>query len=125
MDWAAVSGERHVDDLDAAGRDAALLESNLRRPRTRPASSERTALTGRLSSPGSPDIVTVVAPAGYGKSTLLAQWAERSGMAVAWVSVEERDNDPRLLLSYIARALDAAQPLGELVFRALDSPASS
>jgi LuxR family transcriptional regulator, maltose regulon positive regulatory protein len=41
----------------------------------------------------------VVAPAGYGKTTLLSQWAERNGQSFAWVSVDEGDNDPKVLLS--------------------------
>ena len=67
----------------------------------------------------------MTAPAGYGKTTLLAQWAERNGQAFAWVSVDEADNDPKVLLSYVAQALDAVQPVGERVFDALASPASS
>ena len=78
----------------------------------------------RLQRDASP-IVSVVAPAGYGKTTLLSQWAERNGQALAWVSVDEADNDPKMLLSYIAAALDAVQPVGDRVFDALASPASS
>ena len=54
-------------------------------------------------------IVSVVAPAGYGKTTLLSQWAERNGQAFAWVSVDEADNDPKVLLTYVAEALDAVR----------------
>jgi len=54
----------------------------------------------------------VVAPAGYGKTTLLAQWAERNGQAFAWVSVDEADNDPKVLLTYVAEALNAVEPVG-------------
>ena len=53
-----------------------------------------------------------VAPAGYGKTTLLAQWAERNGQAFAWVSVDEADNDPKVLLTYVAEALDAVESVG-------------
>ncbi len=67
----------------------------------------------------------MVAPAGYGKTTLLAQWAERNGQSFAWVSVDEADNDPKVLLSYIAEALDAIEPIDERVFDALASPVSS
>ena len=67
----------------------------------------------------------MVAPAGYGKTTLLSQWAERNGQAFAWVSVDEADNDPKVLLSYVAAALDAVEPIDERVFDALASPASS
>ena len=67
----------------------------------------------------------MVAPAGYGKTTLLSQWAEHDDRAVAWVSLDERDNDPKVLLSYVATALDAVQPVSERVFEALASPDSS
>ena len=74
---------------------------------------------------GHPAGFSVVAPAGYGKTTLLSQWAERSEQAFAWVSVDERDNDPKVLLTYVARALDAVQPIDGRVFEALASPVSS
>ncbi len=67
----------------------------------------------------------MVAPAGYGKTTLLSQWADRDPRAFAWVSVDEADNDPKVLLTYVAEALDAIEPIGERVFDALASPASS
>ena len=79
----------------------------------------------RLAREDCGPIVSVVAPAGYGKTTLLAQWAERGGQAFAWVSVDDKDNDPKALLSYVASALDAVQPVGRRVFDALASPASS
>jgi LuxR family maltose regulon positive regulatory protein len=56
---------------------------------------------------------------------LLSQWAENSSQAFAWVSVDEDDNDPKVLLSYVARALDAVQSVGSQVFEALASPVSS
>ena len=67
----------------------------------------------------------MVASAGYGKTTLLAQWAERSDKAFAWVSLDERDNDPRVLLTYVAEALNAVVPIGQRVFDALASSGSS
>jgi LuxR family maltose regulon positive regulatory protein len=70
-------------------------------------------------------IVSVVAPAGYGKTTLLSQWAEASGQAFAWVSVDELDNDPKVLLSYVAAALDEVEPIDSRVFEALASAGSS
>ncbi|MFY9862753.1 MAG: LuxR C-terminal-related transcriptional regulator, partial [Trebonia sp.] len=79
----------------------------------------------RLAADGSPPIVSVVAPSGYGKTTLLAQWAARDGEAFAWVSLDDRDNDPKVLLSYVAAALDLVQPVGDQVFEALASNTSS
>jgi LuxR family maltose regulon positive regulatory protein len=102
-----------------------VLVGKLRVPSARPGSVHRTALIERLAREVSYPIVSVVAPAGYGKTTLLAQWAERSRQAVAWVSVDEQDNDPKVLLTYLAEALNAVEPVGERVFDALASPASS
>ena len=99
--------------------------SKLRRPSVRPGTVRRSPLIEVLARGDLRPVVSVVAPAGYGKTTLLAQWAERSGQAFAWVSLDERDNDPKVLLSYVAAALDAVEPVGERVFGALASPGGS
>ena len=109
----------------AAGPGLDLIASKLRPPRVRSGMICRSLLLERLTSEDCCPIVSVVAPPGYGKTTVLAQWAERGGRAFAWVSVDARDNDPRVLLSYVARALDAVQPVGARVFEALASPVSS
>jgi LuxR family transcriptional regulator, maltose regulon positive regulatory protein len=69
----------------------------------------RTALIDRLMSSNEP-VITVVAPPGYGKSTLLAQWARQLGR-VAWVSCEHSDNDPVALWSHVLAALDRIEPV--------------
>jgi len=102
-----------------------LVASKLRRPLTRPGTILRLPLVERLAQAEPRPIVSVVAPPGYGKTTMLAQWAERNGQSFAWVSVDENDNDPKVLLTYVAEALNAVQPVGERVFDALASPASS
>jgi LuxR family maltose regulon positive regulatory protein len=102
-----------------------LMASKPRRPAPRPGTVSRSSLIGRLTRDDSRPIISVVAPSGYGKTTLLSQWAEHDGRATAWVSVDERDNDPKVLLSYVAEALDAVQPVGERVFEALASRVSS
>ena len=102
-----------------------LMTSKLRRPAARPGTIPRSPLIGRLAADGSPPIVAVIAPSGYGKTTLLAQWAELNGQAFAWVSLDDRDNDPKVLLSYVAAALDSVQPVGDQVFEALASNTSS
>jgi LuxR family transcriptional regulator, maltose regulon positive regulatory protein len=102
-----------------------LIKSKLRRPSIRPGTVIRSSLIDRLARDDTHRVVSVVAPAGYGKTTLLAQWAERNGWAFAWVSLDERDNDPKVLLSYVAAALDAVQPVNGRVFEALASPVSS
>ena len=63
--------------------------------------------------------VTVTAPPGYGKTTLMAQWAERIGSRVAWLSCDDADNDPVALLSALAVALDRMGPVDPAIFSAL------
>jgi LuxR family maltose regulon positive regulatory protein len=102
-----------------------LVAAKLLRPLVRPGTIRRPSLLGRLARDDSHPVVSVVAPAGYGKTTLLSQWAEAGGQAFAWVSVDEGDNDPRVFLGYVAAALDAVEPVGQRVFDALASPESS
>jgi LuxR family maltose regulon positive regulatory protein len=102
-----------------------LVTTKLRHPVLRPGTVGRPRLLDLLVPGKLRPVVSVVAPPGFGKTTLLAQWAERGDLAFAWVSVEEPDNDPKVLLSYIAGALNAVAPIGEEVFAALASPGSS
>ena len=67
----------------------------------------------------------ITAPAGYGKTTLLAQWAARAVRPFAWVSVDDRDNDPIVLLRHLALALHGSEPLEADVFGALAAPGPS
>jgi LuxR family transcriptional regulator, maltose regulon positive regulatory protein len=79
-------------------------EVRLRKPVVRPRSVARTALVNRLRASGSQPVVTLFAPAGYGKTTVLAQWAERDSRPFAWVSIAA-DDDARSLVATIAAAL--------------------
>ena len=121
-----------IDMRERAGRSQRvagpvfdLLASKLRRPVVRPGTVPRWPLIERLARGDGCPIVSVVAPPGYGKTTLLSQWAERNGQGFAWVSVDEGDNDPKVLLTYVAAALDAVEPIGRRVFDALASSVSS
>jgi hypothetical protein len=102
-----------------------LLQSKLQAPRIRRPNVARTKLVARLSATQTPVILTR-AGAGYGKTTALVQWVAswRQG-SLAWVSADLEDNDPVVLLSYIAAALDRVSPLGPDVFEALASPEAS
>jgi LuxR family transcriptional regulator, maltose regulon positive regulatory protein len=108
----------------ASGPVFDLVISKMRRPLVRPGTVRRSLLE-RLARSELCPIVSVVAPPGYGKTTLLAQWAERNGQAFAWVSIDEPDNDPKVLLAYVAEALDEVEPVDERVFDALASSGSS
>jgi LuxR family transcriptional regulator, maltose regulon positive regulatory protein len=102
------------------GRDSAafeIFESKLAIPTLRPRLVRRTALVNRIRSARDARVVRVAAPAGYGKTTLLAQWAARDPRPFAWVSLDQRDDDPVSLLTYMAAALDGIHPIDPSVFR--------
>ena len=83
--------------------DQLLLGAKFSAPRIRPGSVSRADLieAGRASGCR---VVGVTAPAGYGKSTLLAQWAATEDRRVAWVSLDRYDDDPAHLLGLLASA---------------------
>jgi LuxR family maltose regulon positive regulatory protein len=66
-------------------------------------------------------VITLVAPPGYGKTTLMAQWAQRTESRVAWLSCDDADNDPVVLLSALAVALSRIGPVDPAIFSALAS----
>ncbi|QMV41154.1 LuxR C-terminal-related transcriptional regulator [Cohnella cholangitidis] len=55
-------------------------------------------------------LTVVSAPAGFGKTTLLSQWVRQTGHAVAWVALDEMDNDPVRFWRYVAEALASSFP---------------
>jgi LuxR family maltose regulon positive regulatory protein len=114
--------EHHLDISGGLLDRGELVESKLHPPSARPGIVPRTALVDRLLASHAVPVVCVVAPPGYGKTTLLAQWAERKATRVGWVSVDQRDNDPAVLLTYLAVALDRIQPIDHGLFHALAAP---
>jgi LuxR family maltose regulon positive regulatory protein len=88
-----------------------VIESKIRVPPLPVGTVSRTALVNRLRAAGAFPLVLVVAPAGYGKTTLLAQWARRDVRPFAWVSIDASDNDPAEFLRHIAAALDRGEPI--------------
>jgi LuxR family transcriptional regulator, maltose regulon positive regulatory protein len=107
-----------------SGSSFELVESKLHPPLTRPGIVPRTMLVDRLLASTVP-VVCVVAPPGYGKTTLLAQWTKHKGPRVGWISVDQRDNDPAVLLTYIAVAVDRIEPIPRNAFRALAASGAS
>lgn len=87
-----------------------LLASKLALPVLRHADVTRVGLIERLLAAQDAQLVTIVAPAGYGKTTILRQWADREPLA-AFVHLDPSDNDPTVLLEYIAAALDRVEAL--------------
>ncbi|WP_158602060.1 LuxR C-terminal-related transcriptional regulator [Pararobbsia silviterrae] len=87
---------------------AVLVESRLAAPQLATALLARPGLSALLHSGLGKRLLSITAPAGYGKTTALAQFAaqaETLGVTVAWLSLEEEDNDPLLFFRYLASAL--------------------
>lgn len=87
-----------------------LVEAKLHRPPTREDWVERVRLLDLMAHSARRPILLVAAPAGFGKTTLVAQWLadERGPSVAAWVSLDARDNDPVRLWTHVAMALEAA-----------------
>ncbi|MGY1781974.1 LuxR C-terminal-related transcriptional regulator [Geodermatophilus sp. SYSU D01036] len=106
-----------------------LLETKLHRPRRRRGLIARPRLCERLDRGTESALTLVSAPAGFGKTTVLTEWltAEPAGgRSVAWLSLDERDNDPALFWTYLITALQTAVPeVGTGALALLQSPQSS
>jgi LuxR family maltose regulon positive regulatory protein len=86
-------------------RDA-LLATKLHIPRPRPNFLARPRLLERLAHGTARELTLVCAPAGFGKTSLLGEWARGSRRPVAWLSLDQGDSDPARFWRYLAAALD-------------------
>jgi LuxR family transcriptional regulator, maltose regulon positive regulatory protein len=93
----------------APGRDV-LLATKLYVPAAQPGLVPRPRLTARLDEGAARALVLVCAPAGYGKTVLLADWAGRDEQSAAWLSLDSGDNDPARFWRHAVAALDRARP---------------
>jgi len=83
--------------------DLFLLDAKLAIPKPHPGGVSRAELI-EAARASERRLIVVSAPAGYGKSTLLAQWARSEERPVAWVSLDRLDDDPAALLTLLATA---------------------
>ena len=83
----------------------ALLATKLHIPRPRRDRVHRPRLMERLDAGLQGKLTLVSAPAGYGKTTVVADWIGLSQTATAWLSIDEADNDPARFLIYVIAAL--------------------
>jgi LuxR family maltose regulon positive regulatory protein len=98
----------------------AAAEAKLRPPVPRPGLIARTKLLEALAStPDTTSLIQLIAPAGYGKTTVLSQWAAEDSREFGWVTLDEADSDPVRLAGHVALALHRIEPLDSAVFRAL------
>ncbi len=82
-----------------------LIATKLQIPRVRAESVVRPRLLDRLNAGLACPLTLVSAPAGFGKTTLVAEWVTSLDRPSAWLSVDERDSDPVRFLTYFIRAL--------------------
>src|SRR5919108_4517020 len=94
----------------AAGERDLLLATKLHIPHPRPDFLTRPRLLERLTQATARELTLVCAPAGFGKTTLLAGWARASRRPVAWLSLDAGDSDPARFWRYAAAALDGVRP---------------
>src|SRR5580693_1892784 len=98
-----------VPQAAAPGGDA-LLATKLHQPGPRPGLVPRPRLAGQLEAGLGQGMVLVCAPAGYGKTVLLADWALAGQRPVAWLSLDPGDNDPARFWRHAVAALDRVRP---------------
>src|SRR5512132_3667579 len=101
-----------------------LVGVKLAAPSARPGTVAKADAIARLCASTLP-FATVVAPAGYGKTTLLAKWAEADPRPFAWVALDARDDDAVVFLRYIVAAIHGVEPVAAEVFAALSGPGGS
>ena len=100
-----------------------LIEAKLLAPRRSLSLVERPHLVQRLERSEQRRLTTLIAPAGYGKTTLLIEWISSCTSRVAWLSLDPGDNDLRRFLGHMVAALQKVFPyIGRGILPSLRSP---
>ena len=102
--------EPHGLPAEAVSAQDVLLATKLRTPRPRSGWVPRPRLVQRLRAATEGELVLVCGPAGFGKSSLLADWVRGDRRAVAWLSLDAADNDPVRFWRHVAAALNEVRP---------------
>jgi len=111
--------------MAAAERDA-LLATKLHMPAPRPGLVPRPRLAEQLDEGLTRGVILVCAPAGYGKTVVLADWARRGEHPAGWLSLDAGDNDPARFWRHAVAALDRVRPgVGDRVAPLLGPPTPS
>jgi LuxR family maltose regulon positive regulatory protein len=105
--------EQRIFQTNASKSDNALqrvARTKLFVPSLRPGRVVRQRLLQRLRSGSQMPVTVVVAPAGYGKTTLVAEWIRTDKREAAWLSLDGGDNAPTQFWASFGAALDILQP---------------
>ena len=101
----------------------AILQTKLHVPLLRSSLVTRPYLTDKLNAGVNSRLILISAQAGSGKTTLVTEWLHQSNHRVAWLSLDESDNDPKRFLDYLLAALRQIQAdVGRPVEAMLNSP---
>lgn len=87
-----------------------ILATKLHIPQLRPNGVMRSHLIQRLDAASHASLNLISAPAGFGKSSLLSAWHATTQRPMAWLALDERDNDPSRFFSYFVHALQTLIP---------------
>lgn len=100
-----------------------LLFTKLYVPQPRTGIVPRLRLIEQMNNGSKSKLTLISAPAGYGKTTLVSDWIQQTGIPVAWLSLDEHDNDLARFLIYFVTALrQVDENIGGDVLAALDAP---
>src|SRR5512141_1092150 len=100
-----------------------VLATKLYIPPPRPKIVLRSRLIERLNEGLHSKLTLISAPAGFGKTTLVSEWIAGCERPVAWLSLDEGDNDTASFLGYLVAAVQTVAPkIGERLLAALQSP---
>src|SRR3954453_23317340 len=113
-----VPAPRQDERRHLRSRGLVPVEAKLHAPGAAEDLIQRDALVDRLKS-SSQSIVLLTGPAGSGKTTLLRQWAEHDDRPFTWLTLDESDNDPSTLLTYLLLALGRLGRVDEALMTAL------
>jgi LuxR family maltose regulon positive regulatory protein len=101
-----------------------LLATKLYLPRPQPGFVSRPRLVGQLDQGLVGPLTLICAPAGFGKTALLADWARRGRRPVGWLSLDAGDNDPARFWRHVVAVLEGVRPgVAEWVAQLLGPPA--
>lgn len=102
-------GTRETAQAAPGASSLPLLKTKLYIP-AKPASRViRSRLVERMNEIPQKPLTLISAPAGFGKTTLLAEWIAQTSLPVAWLSVDQGDNDPYRFIAYLITALESVQ----------------
>ena len=113
-------------DIETSRPASSLLRTKLLLPRIPERVIARPRLLDRLGDGLARKLILVAAPAGFGKTTALNQWLVERDADTAWISLDERDNDPTRFWAYVVAAIQTLHPeVGVRALSLLQAPQSA